>query len=325
VATFDLAEDGRDESTWLPFYEGLRTRLEATRDVEAVVVRQRLGSLEVTYGQEVASAQAEALAGPMFRLGLLLDKGRFPAEEARSEVVVNRWLAAALWPGQEAVGRQLALAQTRYRVVGVVHDRAVPGPVPTLPANRLYLPLAGGASSWAEVFIKYRTSIAQVGKALFPALAQIDERVLPQRLAGPADNLNLISITLNIVFRVLAAVVGFAVLLALIGIYGLVSDSVRLRGHEIGLRRALGAADSQIIRELMLQVGRQMAWGLALGLAVCGLLALAAAPALPLGWPAFAFCALAVGATVAAVVLAAALVPALRAVRREPQAALRDE
>jgi putative ABC transport system permease protein len=125
----------------------------------------------------------------------------------------------------------------------------------------------------------------------------------------------------------LALVMAFslsAVLLAVTGLYGLVAYAISRRQREFAIRIALGATAETIHRSLLLQAGRLAAWGMALGLFIA-IAARAVAPAVAEETPVGALTvAVAMGSLLAAAMLAA-WIPARRAVRSQPIAALRAE
>ena len=142
-----------------------------------------------------------------------------------------------------------------------------------------------------------------------PLDAQVRESLLPERLMA----------TLSGFFGALAG------LLAVIGLYGVMSYTVARRRNEIGIRMALGADRTTVVRMVMREAGALVGVGLAAGVALA-LVAGRAAGALLFGLPSWDPSTLAGAvAALAAVAAAASYVPALRAARLEPTVALRDE
>ena len=230
-----------------------------------------------------------------------------------------------LWPGAESVGRSLRLDDAALEVVGVArnskYDEATEDPRPFL-----YLSLAQHSPLDRETLI-VRTSAAPAAlapavqaamRALDPALPVFDVRPFEAVLQTRADKQRAIS-------GLFAAFGALALLLAALGLYGVMTYAVTRRTREMGVRLALGATPAQLTR---------LVAGDGLRLATIGV-AIGAALALPL---AHLLGALLFGVQVGdlatfagtcalliVVALAAAVLPALRAGRLDPIAALRSE
>ena len=234
--------------------------------------------------------------------------------------VVNDTLAQQFWNG-DAIGKQILNGRQPLDVVGVVRDSKYWTLGETV-APTLYLPLQQGASHGATLHV--RTSDARATTRVI-----LDEM---QRLA-PAQPVDLAPMSETVAVAVRPAQIGaaatgafgvLAILLSALGVYGLVSFFVAQRLREIGVRKALGAQTQDVIMMIMGSVARMTGLGLAigLGLGVLGALALrgfivGVSPMDP--------------ATVAADVamitiaaLAASALPALGAARVDPVGALRD-
>jgi predicted permease len=261
-------------------------------------------------------------------LGIQLKSGRefTESDRAASEPIamVNETLARTLWPGQDAVGKMMTQDGGR-RVVGVVADVHHGGPE-SLGGSEMYLPMRQ-TGDYAAMRLVVRTALPpdSLAAGIRTVLRPLDPN-LPvtefQTLQGLVDK--VVSPRRFLVI-LLSAFAGFALLLASLGIYALISCSVNQRTKEIGIRMALGASSGLVRRGVLATTLRLALVGVALG--TLGSFALSKSiesflfgttptdPAVFSG----------VGLLLCAVALIAAYVPARRASRIEPLQALRTE
>jgi predicted permease len=243
-------------------------------------------------------------------------------------VVISKRVAELLWPGQNPVGRRMAIwkeqGNSTAEVIGVVADQRERG-LDSEPTRTVYLPSNGAGFSPAEFVVHASSDPAKIVPALRSVLAEIDpnlpmsdilrlEEVVTRSLAPRRFNMLL-----------LAAFAGVALVLATTGIYGVLAYSVARRTPEIGVRMALGASRRNILGLVVGQEMRQILAGIAIGcLGALGLsrflttLLFGVEPADPLTYAG-------VAALAVVTALLACSVPALRALRVDPVAALREE
>jgi putative ABC transport system permease protein len=266
-------------------------------------------------------------------VGIPLVSGSTYGPEHRADgpqvAVVSEALARRYWPGRDAVGQRVTLGDPAdsagwMTIIGVVGDvRNEDLGRPTYP--QLYLPLA--QSPMPSLVVLARTSgeplaltpaVKQVLAELDPGLPLSDVATLDQRvgetLARPRVNAGL-----------LCAFAGVAMLLAAVGIYGVVAFGVVQRTRELGIRMALGAGTSNLLRLVVRQGMRPVIAGVGLGVAgalagtrlLRGLL-FGVGPTDPVTF-------LIVTVFLLAVALLASYLPARRAARSDPMIALRNE
>ena len=237
--------------------------------------------------------------------------------------LVNDAFARHYFRGRSPLGARLAFSRkTPPVIVGVVESTRVEYGRAEEPL--VYLPAAATLVPLATLAVRTRPG-ADVAKALGDLVPDVDphlvrpETVTLEELA----NQSLSRARLTLQTLVFLAVVAF--LLAIAGIYAVVSYGVEQRTHEFGIRMALGAQTARIRREVVLQAMVVAAIGIALGLVLAGFvtrsLALKLYDVAPLDPPTFA----AVTLLIAGAALAAAFVPAWRATRVDPVVALRYE
>jgi predicted permease len=244
-------------------------------------------------------------------------------------VIVSESAAQFFWPEQDAVGRLLPLTERRVpeeslRVIGIVGDVQVRS-LRQRPRPSIYLPAAQDYSAWMSLFVRTAgepTSLTRPLQALVrdlaPDLGIMQMGVLHDRMGSSLRD-TLAVARLGGVFGILAVV------LAAIGLYGVVSHVASSRTREIGVRMALGARSADVLALFLRQGGKLAAAGMVLGF----LLTLAASGAIAsflYGVSATDPSTLLIIATaVLLIAMLATVLPALRASRVDPVASLRRE
>jgi hypothetical protein len=268
------------------------------------------------------AAGIKMLRGPGF-------SGTADDQPAR-EVVVNEAAASLLWPGRDAMGQCVRLVKRDHpchTVVGVVENVRLARVIEPEAAAQMYLPLGDSSLPWAGGTLVVRTlpngeaaASAELRAALRASFPAGEPFVTPMtKNLEPEYRPWRLGASLFTAFGLLALVV------SVVGIYSTVSYTVSQRTHEFGVRIALGARTTDILRHVVARALRPVAVGAALGVA----LALAAGrlvAGLLYGerpWDPWVLALVAAALLVAAV--PAALGPAWRASRADPVSALRSE
>jgi ABC-type antimicrobial peptide transport system permease subunit len=244
-------------------------------------------------------------------------------------------LAKQFWPNEDPIGKHITLTFSPgiREVIGVVGDVKSDGLDQTRPSAALYVPLGQLSSpatgSWNSFPMTVVVRSAANPSALVSAVTNVVHEVdadMPVRDVFTMDELVANSLSqqrFNLILLGVFAVL--ALVLAAIGIYSVLSYSVRRRVQEIGIRLALGARLSDVLRMIVFEGMRPTLLGVAIG--AVGAMALARVmssliygvkPTDPLTF-------LSVAAVLAAVALVATLIPAYRAAKVDPMQALRYE
>jgi predicted permease len=293
-------------------------------------------------GESPTAAYRVVLPGYFGAMGIPIIRGRDVAETDRlggpGVVVVNDWLARRHWPGEDPIGKRIALDDPRQEsswvtVIGVVKN-AVRSEWAAVPEDEIFLPylqtrtyLERPATHYSYLTLVVRTdgnasglapAIRGVVASLNPGVpvsqVQTLEDVVAQATASPRFHLLL-----------LTGFAGVAVLLAALGIHGVMSYAVSRRTNEIGIRMALGATPAGVLR---LVVGQGMF--LALAGAAAGIVGALGVTRLMSGLlygvqPSDPATFITVCVLLGAVALAASYFPARQASRIAPLTALRHD
>jgi putative ABC transport system permease protein len=340
--TLPMLRYGEDRLT-LDFYDRLLDRLRALPGVRAVGAASALpmtGGGATTWvtiegrprvGTEPPEVGLRAATPDYFRaLGIRTIGGRgiLPTDSADGErvIVVNDALVRRFWPGENPVGRRVRIGpnpKAPWRtIVGVVEDVRHES-LDQQPTPELYLPFTQESSQRAWVVVKTGGDPLSLAGALRAQLAALDP-LLPlssiatmEQVVGASVSRRRFTMTL------LGAFAGIALILALIGIYGVMGYLVSQRTHEIGVRMALGAAPGDV-RQLVLGQGLALAaTGVAIGIAGALLTTRLMSALLYDLEPTDAATFVTVSLAVLAVSLLACYLPARRASNVDPIAALR--
>lgn len=246
-------------------------------------------------------------------------------------VVISENLAQRLWPGRTAVGQRLSKEgrprSPIYTVIGVVADTKMDG-IDKPPVPQVYEPWSQNRWWHGSTTLILRShgadSLTLVGP-LRQALAEIDKDATMMRVHRVDDLVYDSAWRINYAAGLSAGLAGIALLLAAIGIYGVLSHSVRERTREIGLRMALGAGRAHLTMSVLQHPLRAVTIGTAAGLVVSAAL-VKSLRALLFGVEALDVTTFVVsGILLGTVATAAALIPLRRALNLHPLDALRHE
>jgi predicted permease len=258
--------------------------------------------------------------------GIRLQAGRGFTERDRAlgepVAIVNETLARTLWPGQDAVG-QIMTQDGGRRVVGVVADVRHEA-LEKVGGSEMYLPMRQtGDYSAMELVVRTVLPPERLAAKVRAALRPIDPN-LPLREFKTLQALVDKAVSARrFLVLLLAGFAGFALLLASLGIYAVISYSVNQRVQEIGIRMALGASATDLQSRILLHTLRLAALGLALGMAASRALTGALGSLLFGVTPGDPVTFIGIGALLIVVAALAGYFPARRASRIDPMVALR--
>ena len=333
------------------YYTELVDRLKRMPRVQAVSVSDTLPPNLMSWadsfaleGQTFEQAQANPtvplpiVLGDYFRtLGIPVIKGRAFTErdfhaDAPSVVLLSASLARLCFPGRDPIGQRFKVSgwspnnDDYSEVVGIAADVPYDGLQNSANAQAYYLPLqpANVMGTRMAVIVRgddartFTEAVRRELRAFDPEMVVSQPQSLDQLLSASVSGQRFRTVLLTLF-------AGVAILLAAIGIYGVIAYAVAQRTHEMGLRLALGAARHDVFRLVMGDAAKLTAVGVVIGLAVAFVLTRWLSTLLfgigardPLTFAG-------VSLTLMAVALMAAFVPASRAMRIDPMTALRQD
>lgn len=283
-----------------------------------------------------ASAFVPVSAGYFRTMEMRIQSGReFEATDtanAAPVVVVNETFANRLWPGENAIGKYVKQGWPEWdekmspwrRVVGVVRDVKLNGVDRETPMQA-YLPFSQNPSSSMALVLRTNVDPASLARSVESVVAQLNKEVPVTRVLPMSQLMRDAIARQRLSMVILAVFAGVAIILAAVGLYGVVSHGVTERTREIGVRMALGAERGTVVRLFVLHGVATAAVGTVIGLAGAYYLSkwvqallFQVRPTDPATFAGVAILLLAVAAL-------ACYIPARRAARIDPLAALRTE
>ena len=260
---------------------------------------------------------------PLLRGRLLSDDD---AADAKGRVVINETMALRHWPGEDPIGKRVRISWDNLEdeVVGVVGDVKHSG-LDAESRAMTYWPFARNPYGTMTVAVRTTgdasrivTSIVGLVRALDPELAVANIRTMDEVVSDSVAERRLTMLLLTMF-------AGVALLLAAIGIYGVIAYGVTQRTQEIGIRMALGAQQSDVLRMVVKQALVMALAGIVVGGTGALLLTRLMQGLLFQVKPADPVTFIVVSGILAAVAVLASYIPGRRATRVDPVIALRAE
>ncbi len=275
-----------------------------------------------------------AVSPEYFRvMGIPLLRGRdFAVQDsltAPRAALISEAFAHSYFPNQDPIGKQLIFGfppspGARREIVGVVGDvRDVS--LSQKPGPMMYVPFAQAPFWGSEIVVKSSLAPSAVAATIRKDVATIDKDLPVTDVSSMPEILDASVGQPRFRTVLLGLFAALALGLAAAGIFGVISYSVSRRTHEIGIRIALGATPTSVLRLILRESAKLILIGLAVGIPVALGLARFLSSLLFAVHPADPLTFIAVPALLALVALAASYVPTRRAMRVDPMVALRDE
>ena len=345
IAQMDLSSMGLSKTRSTEFYDELIREVRALPGVESAAYSRtrpfgnsNMGTLVAAEGKTAAKDHQIGMydyVDPQYfsTLRVAMLQGRNFAETDNTSsprvAIINQEMARKFWPNEDAVGKRFSMLSDPgapfIQVIGIAKNAVTNDPTGR-PLAYFYLPFTQNYSSF---------HVLNVRSSLDPKDLSVEiERNVHKLMPGLAVMLMTMQDSLQsangfFIFHLASdiagamALIGFIV--ALVGVYGLISYSAAGRTHEVGIRMALGAMRREVLfmflRDAIVLVGTSLAIGALLALAVGRLmkgLLIGVSPYDPLTF-------FATAVTVAAAAIFASYVPARHAARLDPMVALRHE
>jgi predicted permease len=337
VVSLDLRTQGYKEEPAAQFEHRLKEKVAALPGVDGVVEaaetplsdNHSFTGFSVPGKAEEYEVEDNAISDGYFSmLGIPIVRGRdFTEEEVRAGAkvaIVTEATARKFWPGEDPIGKTLRQDRhTDLEIVGIARDAQVSH---LGEKEKLYVYLPAGPKEQSELHLMIHGGggLAAVATDIRRAASEIDPDVLVD-VTRLEDNLEVWRTPARIVASLAGSLGALALLLAGVGVYGVVSYAVSRRTREIGIRMTLGADGRDVMGMMLRQSMRPVLIGGAIGIAGCAGVSWVLSSMLfgisardPI---AFVF----VPAFLLGIALVASYVPARRATKVNPVVALRYE
>jgi predicted permease len=345
--TMDPHQAGYDEPGVATFYREVKSRVRALPGVQSVSLASyvpmggfpngRPVSLEghpTPPGRPAPSVLSNSIDPPYFEtMRITILRGRIftdsDDETAPRVAIINQTMAARFWPREDPIGKRFSMdgdlgpfmevvgitANGKYKTVGEDAEPFFYDPLAQNFASKLALQIRtlGPPESLATPVKEQITQLA-------PELAIVDIETMNQLVAGA---FGFYSFRLAATLAAALGIIGL--ILAVVGVYGVVSFAANQRTREMGIRMALGASSRDFLHLVWLQGARLVIAGVAIGTAAAWALTRAMTHLLAEISASDPLTYVTVAVNLAAVALLACYIPALRAMRVDPMIALRYE
>jgi predicted permease len=340
VASFDLTAAGYDAPRAAVFQRQLAERVDALPDVDVAhaVATPLFGPTFVVPARLVGQDQwlplyHNVVSPTYFSLtGIPMVRGRAfteaDAADGSRAIIVTEATARRFWPDRDPIGQTIEspvsnVETVTREVVGVARDTQIER-IGEIPSTYAYLPPTMNSQPRLQLLAKSDVGFAATASSIRDIARELDP-ALVVRVAPLEANLDLWRSFAGISSTLATALGTLALILAAVGIYGVVAYSVGRRAREIGIRMALGASARGVVALMLKRTMRPVVIGAAIGLAsalgVSQILSSVLFGVSPVDPVALVGAAL----VVAGVAFAAGTLPARRAARVDPSRALHYE
>ncbi len=342
--TFDVGLQGYDEARGRAFHKQLMERVRALPGVQSASLAMAI-PLSLNYNNSTIFIEGQAPTGtanlplavsnivwPEYfkTMGIALRGRDFNERDKEQEsrfAIINETFARRFWPGQEAIGKRFNFSgpnDPMWEVVGVAAD----GKYDSLgeePKIAVFRPMLRSYSSWTSLVARTNGDPQAMLNTIRNEIRHLDATLPVSGIKTLKDHMKVPLFPAQVAATVLGSFALLALILAAIGIYGVMSYAVSQRTREIGIRMALGALKSDVLKMIVGQGLRLVVIGVAIGLGKAFLLTRFLSVVLYGVSATDAVTFIAIPILLSAVALLACWIPAQRAARVDPIKALRHE
>ena len=224
-----------------------------------------LGKDPVISAREVSTGYFDTVRTPLLRGRVFTEKDRGGGLPV---AIVNETTAKRYWPGQDAIGKHLANDRNmvQHEIVGVVADVKFAGL--NLPdTEEIYQPMSQVPGPAMTLIVRSKENPQSLMAAVRAKIAEADPNLPVSGIQSMEDVISTSVAQPKLIMQFVGVFAGFALLLAAIGIYGVMAYSVSARKQEMGIRMALGAKPGDILRLVVGQGMRMTLLGVLFGVA----------------------------------------------------------
>lgn len=272
--------------------------------------------------------------GTLPKLGVELKQGRYfnSSDEGQenTSVLVTESFVAQHFDEQSPLGKRLRFVEADgesprwLTIVGIV-EHTTQGDTDRGKLPSVFRPYSQAPRAQMIVAMRMKADRTVVTSTLRKTLKSIDPELPAFRVETYTQSLDRSTASIRFISKVLLLFGLAAIVLAGSGIYGVMSNTINQRVQEIGVKRALGANDGRITRELMISGGKQLLWGSIPGVLLGGGLGFVMGQVMGVGTTGIVFISLTIMTIISSVVMLATYLPTKRALKMEPGEALHYE
>ncbi|MCG8415664.1 MAG: FtsX-like permease family protein, partial [Pseudomonadales bacterium] len=284
TATLDFPVSSYTHNDKLLYMNELQTEVESLSTIDALAFSNHLPgttSGETDYRTEEMSSLNDqfqqvpvvAISTNYLRtLDIDLIAGRnFDSNDDSSSLpvaLIDAGLAESLWPGETVLGKRIQIdpdnTATWVTVVGVT-SRVAPAMSANRPRPIVYLPLAQSAINQLHLLTRTSGAPTNISTQLKQAAANVDRGIPLYRTFTMTEHLDSLEANLLLLRNIFATISLAALIMAITGIYGVVSRSILQRVREIGVRRAMGSSNWKVIRLFLKKTATYLGIGSVIG------------------------------------------------------------
>jgi len=276
VVFFDLRGPTYDDAKVVAFQQQVMERIGSLPGVDALARVSRVplspGRTQTTFrlpGQEESQQVDVNTVSPEFfsLIGMPIVRGRtFTADDVSRAAIVTEATARRYWPGQDPVGRTIVMGrEAPLEIVGVAKDAHV-SHVAEAESSYMYLPAGPSTERRLGLLVRSQADFAALATSVGKMTRELDPGLVV-RVNRLEKNLDLWRKRSRLIASLSGSLGLLALLMASVGVYGVVSYVVSRRRREVAIRITLGASARDVQRLILRQTLRPVAIGMTIGIA----------------------------------------------------------